>query len=106
MHVLDRTVDDPLVLKSTPDVKISGVVCWRSEARLAPNDYPVPHTTGFSLYVKTDTGNEATDRTIALEKVSGSFGVRLLSGPAWSPAEENEMKQALTAYNKPFGGGA
>ena len=34
MHVLDRTEEKPLVLTSTPDVKISGVMCWRSEARL------------------------------------------------------------------------
>jgi hypothetical protein len=104
MHVLDQTEDDPLVLTSTADVKISSVMCWRSEARLAPNDYLVPHKTGFPFYIKTDTGNEATDRTIVLEKVSGSFRVRLLSGPAWSPAEEDEMVQALTLFNKRVAG--
>jgi len=98
MHVLDRTVGDPLVLTSTVEVKISAVVCWRSQARLAPNDYLVPHQTGVSLYIKTDTGKEAIDRTIALEKVSGSFRVRLLEGPAWSPAEEAEMERAIQLF--------
>ena len=106
MHVLDRTEAAPLVLKSIPDVKISAIVCWRSEARLAPNDYLVPHSTGLPLYIKTDTGNEATDRTIALEIVSGSLRVHLVRGPAWSPAEGDEMKQALAVYNKRVAGGA
>jgi hypothetical protein len=104
MHVLDKTEADPLVLTSTTDVKISSVMCWRSEARLAPNDYLVPHKTGFPFYIKTDTGNEATDRAIVLEKIGGSFRVRLLSGPAWSPAEEDEMVRALTLFNKRVAG--
>jgi len=98
MHVLDRTEKNPFVVDSTPDVLISGVMCWRSEARLAPNDYLVGHKTGHHLYIKTDTGNEATDRTIALERVSGSFRVRLLSGPEWTKAEEEEMKTAIKLY--------
>jgi hypothetical protein len=100
MHVLGRVETDPLVIHSTEDVKIKGVMCWRSEAKLAPNDYLVPHKTGVPFYIKTDTGNEAADRTIALEKVSGSFRVRLLSGPDWTPDEEKEMQQAIQLYIK------
>ena len=100
LHVLDRTEANPPVIASTADVKISGVMCWRSEARLAPNDLLVPNASGISLYIKTDTGNQATDRTIALEKVNGSFRVRLLSGPDWTPAEEAEMIEAMTLFNK------
>ena len=106
LHVLDRTEANPPAIASTADVKISGVMCWRSEARLAPNDLLVPNTTGLSLFIKTDTGNQATDRTIALEKMNGSFRVRLLSGPDWTPAEEDEMKEAMTRFNKRVAGGA
>jgi hypothetical protein len=98
MHVLGRVESNPLVLHSSDDVKIKGVMCWRSEARLAANDYLVPHSTGVPLYIKTDTGNEAADRTIALEKVSGSFRVRLLSGPKWTPEEEKEVLQAIQLF--------
>jgi hypothetical protein len=86
------------VLHSSDDVKIKGVMCWRSEARLAANDYLVPHSTGVPLYIKTDTGDEAADRTIALEKVRGSFRVRLLSGPKWTPEEEKEVLQAVQLF--------
>jgi hypothetical protein len=105
MHVLGRVETDPLVVHSTAEVQIKGVMCWRSEAKLAPNDYLVPHSTGIPLYIKTDTGNEATDRTIALEKINGGIRVRLLSGPHWTPAEEKEMVQAMTLYNKRVAGG-
>jgi hypothetical protein len=100
LHALDRTEARPLAVPSTPDVKISGVMCWRSEARLAPNDYLVGTTTGLSLYIKTDTGDQATDRTIALEYINGGFRVRLLSGPDWTPSEEEEMKEAMAQFNK------
>jgi len=98
LHVLDKTPENPLVLTPAPDVKISGIMCWRSEARLAPNDYLVPLKNGFSFYVKTDTGDESKDRTIALEKASGSFRVRLLSGPDWSASEEDEVQKAIQLY--------
>jgi hypothetical protein len=104
LHVLGRVESDPLVIQSTPDVKISGVMCWRSEAKLAANDYLVPHVTGIPLYIKTDTGTESADRTIALEKVNGSFRVRLLSGPHLTPDERSEMVQAMTLYNERVGG--
>jgi hypothetical protein len=106
MHVLDRIESQPLVVAPMAGVKISGIMCWRSEARLAPNDYLVPSTAGVPLYIKTDTGKQETDRTIALEKSGGSFRVRLLSGPDWTPAEEEEMKQAMTRFNKRVAGGA
>jgi hypothetical protein len=106
MHVLGRVETDPLVIHSTDEVKIKGVMCWRSEAKLAPNDYLVPHKTGVPLYIKTDTGNDATDRTIALEEVNAGIRVRLLSGPKWKPAEEAEMLKAMALFNKRVAGGA
>ncbi len=106
LHALDRNESRPLALASTPDTRNIGVVCWRSEARLAPNDYLVPAKAGVSLYIKTDTGNEATDRTIALEKVNGSYRVRLLHGPAWTSAEQQEMIDAMTNFNKRVAGGS
>lgn len=105
MHVLGRVASDPLKIHSTGEVTINGIMCWRSEAKLAPNDYLVPHSTGVPLFIKTDTGNESADRTIALEKINGSFRMRLLSGPELTPAEQKEMVVALNLYSKRIGKG-
>jgi hypothetical protein len=100
LHVLDKSESNPLVLTSTEDNKVLAIICWRSEAQLAPNDYLVPGRARVTLFIRTDTGNEATDRAIALEKSGGSYRVRMLSGPEWSKAEEREMIQAMTSFNK------
>jgi hypothetical protein len=100
VHVLGHTAADPLVLASTPEVSIKGLGCWRSEARLAPDDYLVPDRIGVPLFIKTDTGDATKDRAITLEKAGGSYRVRLLAGPAWSKAEEAEMIKALGVFNQ------
>ena len=98
MHVLNRTAADPLVVVSAEQVQINAVVCWRATARLAPNDYLIPHKTGFPLYIKTETGDDKAERTIILEEIKGYFRVRLLSGPAWSDSEGNEFRQLIELY--------
>jgi hypothetical protein len=83
----------------TPGAKVIAVMCWRSAARLATEDWVVPQQ-GYRLYIKTDVGDETLDRTISLEKVSDGFRVRLLAGPAWTKAEEEEMAEAIRLYTK------
>ena len=100
VHALGHTQESPLKLGTNADVKIMGLVCWRSEARLAPGDYLVPDKVGVPLFIKTDTGDEKKDRTITLEKAGGSPRVRLLAGPEWSKAEEEEVKKAIAEFMK------
>jgi hypothetical protein len=54
---------------------------------------------GFPLYVKTDFEDEAANRTLSLELLDGSFRVRLLSGPALSDSENQEIQRLLSLYN-------
>ena len=53
LEILNRHADEPLIITGVDGVTINAVVCWRSEARLAENDYLVTDA-GFPLYVKTD----------------------------------------------------
>jgi hypothetical protein len=87
-----------LTLFGVDGVTVNAVVCWRSEARLAEEDYLVPEA-GFALYVKTDYTNEAANRTLVLELADTSFRARLLSGPALSDAEKQEIQRLLSLYN-------
>ncbi len=98
MHALGLTAEKPLRISQNADMKIKGVVCWRSEARLVANDYLVLQQTGLPLYIKNDTEDEAQSRTIVLEPASGSFRVRQLSGPEWSAAEQDEILQLIKLY--------
>jgi hypothetical protein len=100
MHVLDRTETQPLEIVSVDGAKVDAIVCWRSEPRLAPNDYLVPLKLGIRLYIKTDTGNSEKDRTVSVEMADGSFRARLVSGPAWDSAEQDEVIEAITRFNK------
>ena len=97
LSILNRRPDEPLVLVGVDGVTINGIVCWRSEARLAENDY-VPLEAGFSLYIKTDRENDADSRTLVLEMAGGSFRARLLSGPALTDAEKMDIQRFLSAY--------
>ena len=99
VHALGHTEASPLKLATNADVKLMGLVCWRSEARLAPEDYLVPDKVGVPLFIKTDTGDERKDRTITLEKVGGYPRVRLLAGPEWTEAEKTEIKAAIAVYS-------
>jgi hypothetical protein len=76
---------------------IHGVVCWRSEARLAKNDF-VPVEAGFPFYVKTETGDEKLDRTLVLELTGGSYRARLASGPDPSEEEKSELRVLVAEY--------
>ena len=100
LHALGVTADKPLRVIQSSEMKIKGVVCWRSEARLVATDYLVPRQTGLPLYIKTDTEDEARNRTIVLELAGGSYRVRQLSGPEWSAVEEEEMIKLMTSYNQ------
>jgi hypothetical protein len=98
MHVIDRTPQAPLVLTTTHDVQIDAIICWRSKALLAPNDYLVPLRSGYRLIIKTDLHDDKANRTISLERTEGSFRVRLLAGPTWTKADEEEMKAAIELF--------
>ena len=98
LTVLDRPSDEPFVLFGIDEVRVKGVLCWRSEARLSRNDYVVP-AAGFPLYIKTDYDDEGQNRSIVLESTSAGFRVRLLSGPEWSDAERIEVRQLIAFYN-------
>lgn len=91
MYVLGRSEDNPLVLMSTDDVKINGVVCWRSEAKFSATDYLIPERLEVPFYVKTESGDEATDRTVVLEKIGTSYRVRVLSGPLFTDSEKEAV---------------
>jgi hypothetical protein len=101
LEVLSLRPDRPLAVVAPDGVKVNAVVCWRSEARFAENDYLVAEA-GFPFYVKTELEDETKDRTALLERVNGGFRIRLLSGPGWSKAEEDEMKQFIALYSTKF----
>jgi len=88
-------------LRGADGLTINAVVCWRSEARLAENDYLVAQA-GFPFYVKTDLEDGSTNRTLVLERVNGSFRARLLSGPALSDAERQEIQRLLALYDTKY----
>jgi uncharacterized protein YegJ (DUF2314 family) len=98
LTILNRRADDPLTLVGVDGVTIKGVVCWRSEARLAENDYLVADA-GFPFYVKTDRQDESANRTLVLEGSGASFRVRLLSGPSLTDEEKTEIQRLLSLYN-------
>jgi hypothetical protein len=100
MHVLGRSPESPLVIVPTDDVRINGVVCWRSSARFAANDYLVPESLGFPLYVKTEGEDETADRTVVLERIGGSLRVRLLAGPELTDSEREETVRVLRAFEE------
>ena len=106
MHVLGRRKDDPLVLSAIDGVKINAIVCWRSAARFAEGDYLVLERLGYPLYVKTESNEEAAERTVVLEMSGGQFRIRLLSGPAFTEAERDEMLRVLDQFQSEVGAGA
>jgi len=99
LYVLDRTEENPLVLTSTDDVELNGVVCWRSEAKFAATDYLIPDHLGIPFYVKTGDGNEETDRTIVLEKTGVGYRIRILSGPAFTDEERKRAIDLISYFN-------
>ncbi len=101
LKVLDRRPENPLVISADDGITINAIVCWRSEARFADNDYLVSEA-GFPLYVKADFEDEAKNRTVSLERINGSFRIRMLSGPKWSKAEEDEMGQFISLFEAKF----
>lgn len=98
LSVLNLDPNEPFPVFATDGVKLNGVMCWRSEARFSRNDYVVA-AAGLSLYVKTDYEDESLNRSVVLENASGSFRIRLLSGPAWTAAEKEEMSQLVRFFN-------
>jgi hypothetical protein len=101
LRILDRRPDNPLVISADDGITINAIVCWRSEARFADNDYLVSEA-GFPLYVKADFEDEAKNRTVLLERVSGAFRIRMLSGPTWSEAEKEEMGRFISLFGTKF----
>jgi hypothetical protein len=98
LEILNRRAGEPLILTGVDGVTVNAVVCWRSEARLAENDYLVTDA-GFPLYVKTDGQDESASRTLVLERSNGSFRARLLSGPSLTDAEKVEIQHFLALYD-------
>jgi hypothetical protein len=98
LQILNRRPDEPLVVKGM-DVTVNGVVCWRSEAKFAENDYLVSDA-GLPLFIKTDFEDEAQNRTIVLERIKQSYRVRLLSGPELSAGEKQELVRLIAVYQK------
>jgi len=97
LSVLSLRPDHPLVMSAVDGVKINAIMCWRSQARFAENDYLVTDA-GFPLYIKTDFADESQNRTLALERINDSFRIRLLDGPELSAAEKDEAQQFLALY--------
>ena len=100
MHVLNRTKKDPLVIFAVENVNIKGVVCWRFPAKFSENDFLVPEKLGYPLYIKTNGDDKEDDRTFVLEKIGGSFRIRLLSGADITSQEKVEIIKVLSYYEK------
>jgi hypothetical protein len=96
LSVLSLRPDHPLMMRAEGGVKIHGVVCWRSEAQLAENDYLVTDA-GFPLYIKTDLEDASHNRTLILERTRGGFRTRLVDGPELSAEEKDETQKLLLA---------
>lgn len=98
LSVMSLRPDNPLVMKAADGIAISGIVCWRSEARLAENDYLVLDA-GFPLYLKTDFEDESRNRTLALERNGSAFRARLLDGPELTVQERGDIQNMIALYD-------
>jgi hypothetical protein len=98
LSVMSLRPDNPLVMKAADGIAISGIVCWRSEARLVENDYLVLDA-GFPLYIKAEFDDESRNRTLALERSGGTFRVRLLDGPALTGQEQGDFQNMIALYD-------
>jgi uncharacterized protein YegJ (DUF2314 family) len=97
LSVLSLRPDHPLGMHAADGVTIRGIACWRSEARLAENDYLVSDE-GLPLYIKTEFEDESRNRTLILERTNGGFRARLLNGPELSADEKSEVEKFLALY--------
>jgi hypothetical protein len=96
--VLSLRPNHPLPIKAAQGVTISAIVCWRSDVRLAENDYLVVEA-GFPLFIKETFDDESLDRTLVLERVGGQFRARLLSGQPFSADETHDVEKMTAQYN-------
>ena len=96
--VLGMRPDHPLTVKTAEGVKVSGIVCWRSDVRLAENDYLVAEA-GFPLFIKETFDDQFLDRTLVLERVGDRFNARLLSGQPLSADETRDVEKMTAQYN-------
>jgi hypothetical protein len=97
LNILEWNPAQPLQVRGLP-LEIKGILCWRSDARFAPNDYVVA-LAGLPLYIKTDFMDAKRNRTLVLEFTRAGFRIRLLSGPELSRAEHDEMRKLIKHYN-------
>ena len=96
--VLSLRPNRSLPIKAAQGVTISGIVCWRSDVRLAEDDYLVVEA-GFPLFIKETFDDQSLDRTLVLERVGGKFNARLLSGQAFSADETRDVERMTAQYD-------
>ena len=96
--VLGLRPNHSLPIKAAQGVTISGIVCWRSDVRLAENDYLVVEA-GFPLFIKETFDDQSLDRTLVLERAGGKFNARLLSGQPFSADENHDVETMTAQYN-------
>jgi len=96
--VLSLHPDRPLPVTAADGATISGIVCWRSDMRLAENDYLVLKA-GFPLFIKETFDDEYLNRTLALVREGSAFRAKVVSGPELSADEERDNRQMIARYN-------
>ena len=96
--VLSLRPNHSLPIKPAQGVTISGIVCWRSDVRLAENDYLVVEA-GYPLFIKETFDDQSLDRTLLLERAGGRFNARLLSGQPFSADEAHDVERMTAQYN-------
>jgi hypothetical protein len=81
---------------STPDARISAVLCVRDSILPAAFDYRILSDMRLPLFIQDGA------RTVAIEAKDSSLSMGLAAGPLLSPSEVATMRARLDAMNTPF----
>lgn len=81
---------------STPDARVSAVLCVRDSILPAAFDYRILSDMRLPLFIQDGS------RTVAIEASDSSLSMGLASGPLLSPSEVTTMRARLDAMNIPF----
>jgi hypothetical protein len=98
LSVLSLRPNHPLPVRAVDGATISGIVCWRSDVRLAENDYLVLKA-GVPLFIKETFDDEDLNRTLELVREGNAFRAKVVSGPALSADEERDTQKMIARYN-------
>ena len=98
LSVLHPPASQPhLDVQLDPGASLDGVVCWRSMAKIGPNDDWVART-GVPLYVKED-GDDPESSVLVLELTQVGYRVRIVSGPELSKEQADQTISYIERFN-------